>query len=64
MELEVFEGVPQQLPRTLAGEPAAPMPSKQSVAQLGRSGATMTNQLFSAYMGEPRTYGVTLRGKF
>ena len=39
-------------------------PNNHSVAQLGRSGATMTNQLFSAYMGEPRTYGVTLRGKF
>jgi outer membrane receptor protein involved in Fe transport len=39
-------------------------PNNQSTAQLGRSGATMTNQLFSAYTSEPRTYGVTLRGKF
>ncbi len=39
-------------------------PNNQSVAQLGRAGATMTNQLFSAYMGEPATYGITVRGKF
>ncbi|MBO9670271.1 MAG: TonB-dependent receptor [Sphingobium sp.] len=39
-------------------------PNNQSTAQLGRGGVTMTNQLFSAYMAEPRTYGVTLRGKF
>jgi len=38
-------------------------PNNQSVAQLGRFG-TMSNQLFSAYLAEPRTYGVTLRGKF
>ncbi|HZV57586.1 MAG TPA: hypothetical protein VFF89_07930, partial [Sphingobium sp.] len=39
-------------------------PNNQSVNQLGRSGATMSNQLFSAYLAEPRTYGITLRGKF
>jgi iron complex outermembrane receptor protein len=39
-------------------------PNNQSVSQLGLSGARMSNQLFSAYMAEPRTYGVTLRGKF
>ncbi len=39
-------------------------PNNQSYAQLGRAGATMTNQLFSAYLAEPRTYGITLRGKF
>jgi len=39
-------------------------PNNQSMAQLGRNGATMTNQLFSAYLAEPRTFGVTLRGKF
>ena len=39
-------------------------PNNQSIAQLGLNGATMTNQLFSAYTSEPRTYGVTLRGKF
>ena len=38
-------------------------PNNQSIAQLGRFG-TMSNQLFSAYLAEPRTYGVTLRGKF
>jgi len=38
-------------------------PNNQSTAQLGRFGS-MTNQLFSAYLGEPRTYGVTVRGKF
>jgi len=38
-------------------------PNNQSVAQLGRFG-TMSNQLFSAYLAEPRTYGITLRGKF
>jgi hypothetical protein len=40
-------------------------PNNQSVAQLGKSyngvPTAMTNQLFSAYLGEPRTYGVTLR---
>ncbi len=39
-------------------------PNNQSIAQLGRGGVTMTNQVFSAYMAEPRTYGITLRGKF
>jgi outer membrane receptor protein involved in Fe transport len=38
-------------------------PNNQSSAQLGRFG-TMSNQLFSAYLAEPRTYGVTVRGKF
>jgi len=38
-------------------------PNNQSIAQLGTFG-TMSNQLFSAYLAEPRTYGVTLRGKF
>ena len=41
-------------------------PNNQSVSQLGRGTPPvgMTNQLFSAYMAEPRTYGITLRGKF
>jgi outer membrane receptor protein involved in Fe transport len=39
-------------------------PNNQSVAQLGLNGAVMTNQLFSAFLGEPRTYGVTLKGRF
>ncbi|MBB5987814.1 TonB-dependent receptor [Sphingobium lignivorans] len=38
-------------------------PNNQSTGQLGRFG-TMSNQLFSAYLAEPRTYGITLRGKF
>jgi outer membrane receptor protein involved in Fe transport len=38
-------------------------PSNQSTGQLGKTG-TMSNQLYSAYLAEPRTYGVTLRGKF
>ncbi len=38
-------------------------PNNQSVAQLGRFG-TMSNQLFSAYLAEPRTYGITVRGSF
>lgn len=38
-------------------------PANQSVAQLGRGGTVMTNQLFSAFLGEPRTYGLTLRWK-
>lgn len=38
-------------------------PNNQSTGQLGRFG-TMSNQLFSAYLAEPRTYGVTVRGKF
>jgi len=38
-------------------------PNTQSVAQLGRFG-TMSNQLFSAYLAEPRTYGITVRTRF
>ncbi|MBO9581780.1 MAG: TonB-dependent receptor [Sphingobium sp.] len=38
-------------------------PNNQSSAQLGVTG-TMTNQLFSAYLAEPRTFGLTVRGKF
>jgi len=38
-------------------------PATSTIAQLG-SGTTMANQLFSAYLAEPRTYGITLRGKF
>ncbi|WP_326490590.1 TonB-dependent receptor [Sphingobium sufflavum] len=36
-------------------------PNNQTAAQLGRGGTVMTNQLYSAYLGEPRTYGLTLR---
>jgi iron complex outermembrane receptor protein len=38
-------------------------PATSTIAQLG-SGTTMANQLFSAYLAEPRTYGITLRGRF
>ncbi|WP_264593806.1 MULTISPECIES: TonB-dependent receptor [unclassified Sphingobium] len=38
-------------------------PNHQSRAQLGRFGA-MSNQLFSAYLAEPRTYGITVRSRF
>jgi outer membrane receptor protein involved in Fe transport len=38
-------------------------PNNQSSSQLGRFG-TMSNQLFSAYLAEPRTYGITVRGRF
>lgn len=38
-------------------------PNNQSAAQLGRFGS-MSNQLFSAYLSEPRTYGITLRTRF
>lgn len=38
-------------------------PNNSTVAQLG--GVTsMVNQNFSAYLAEPRTYGITLRGRF
>ncbi|MFT3967042.1 MAG: TonB-dependent receptor [Sphingobium sp.] len=38
-------------------------PNNQSVAQLNGTTSAMANQLFSGYIGEPRTYGVTLRWK-
>ncbi|MET0364932.1 MAG: TonB-dependent receptor, partial [Sphingobium sp.] len=38
-------------------------PNNQSTAQLNGTTSSMTNQLFSGYIGEPRTYGVTLRWK-
>ncbi|MGK2910941.1 MAG: TonB-dependent receptor [Sphingobium sp.] len=38
-------------------------PATSTVGQF-RNGAPMANQLISAYLAEPRTYGVTLRGKF
>lgn len=43
-------------------------PCNSTVAQLGTtcggSAVGMVNQTYSAYLAEPRTYGVTLRGKF
>ncbi|RVT43745.1 TonB-dependent receptor [Sphingobium algorifonticola] len=38
-------------------------PATSSTGQF-RQGAPMANQLISAYLAEPRTYGITLRGKF
>jgi len=38
-------------------------PSTSTTGQFAR-GAPMANQLISAYLAEPRTYGVTLRGSF
>ncbi|MBK5263823.1 MAG: TonB-dependent receptor, partial [Alphaproteobacteria bacterium] len=39
-------------------------PDQSSVGQFGRPNNVMANQLISAYLAEPRTYGITLRGKF
>lgn len=39
-------------------------PATSTVGQFGPGGAPMANQLISAYLAEPRTYGVTLRGRF
>lgn len=45
----------------------SPLQGSGSVAQVRTFGAptyAAGNQLFSAYLGEPRTYGITIRGKF
>lgn len=39
-------------------------PDQSSIGQFGRPGNVMANQLISAYLGDPRTYGITLRGSF
>jgi iron complex outermembrane recepter protein len=41
----------------------SPLQGSGSVAQVQAVGGSAT-QLFSAYLAEPRTYGITLRGKF
>ncbi len=41
----------------------SPLQGSGSVASV-RAGSPLATQLFSAYLAEPRTYGVTLRGKF
>lgn len=41
-----------------------PLQGSGSVAHVQQAGAASATQLFSAYLAEPRTYGVTLRGKF
>jgi outer membrane receptor protein involved in Fe transport len=38
-------------------------PATSTIGQFGL-GTTMANQLFTSYLAEPRTYGITLRGKF
>ncbi|MEO8724464.1 MAG: TonB-dependent receptor, partial [Sphingobium sp.] len=42
----------------------SPLQGSGSVAAVQGGLATSATQLFSAYLAEPRTYGVTLRGKF
>ncbi|UZW54592.1 TonB-dependent receptor [Sphingobium sp. JS3065] len=39
-------------------------PDQSTIGQFGRPGNVMANQLISAYLAEPRTYGITLRGSF
>nr|WP_087576143.1 TonB-dependent receptor [Sphingomonas sp. CDS-1] len=39
-------------------------PDQSTIGQFGRPGNVMANQLISAYLGDPRTYGITLRGSF
>ncbi|MCH4150928.1 MAG: TonB-dependent receptor [Sphingobium sp.] len=41
----------------------SPLQGSGSIASVQAGGASAT-QLFSAYLAEPRTYGITLRGKF
>lgn len=42
----------------------SPLQGSGSVAHVQAGRAPVATQLFSAYLAEPRTYGVTLRGKF
>ncbi|ONF96460.1 TonB-dependent receptor [Sphingomonas jeddahensis] len=42
----------------------APFQGAGSLAQTVRLGTTPANQIFSSFLGEPRTYGVTLRKRF
>lgn len=43
----------------------SPLQGAGSTAQLGTAAApAVANQLFSSYLAEPRTYGITLRGRF
>jgi outer membrane receptor protein involved in Fe transport len=39
-------------------------PNNSTVAQMTGPAARLVNQSFSAYLAEPRTYGITLRGRF
>lgn len=42
----------------------SPLQGSGNSAQVAAGGAPYSTQLFSAYLAEPRTYGITLRGKF
>lgn len=42
----------------------SPLQGSGSAAAVQRGLATSATQLFSAYLAEPRTYGITVRGKF
>ena len=39
-------------------------PAQGSTGQFGQPGNVMANQLISAFLGDPRTYGISLRGSF
>ncbi|QUT06040.1 TonB-dependent receptor [Sphingobium phenoxybenzoativorans] len=39
-------------------------PANSTIGQLGIGTTTMANQLITSYLAEPRTYGITLRGRF
>ncbi|HEX7783762.1 MAG TPA: TonB-dependent receptor [Sphingobium sp.] len=39
-------------------------PATSTIGQLGVGSTAMANQLITSYLAEPRTYGITLRGKF
>ena len=41
----------------------APLQGGSTIGAVSRGGPT-ANQLFIAFPGEPRTYGITLKGKF
>ena len=42
----------------------APFQGAGSLGQVQRLGTTPANQIFSSYLAEPRTYGLTLRSRF
>ena len=42
----------------------APLQGSGTIGEVQSGNAATSNQLFIAFQGEPRTYGITLRGKF
>lgn len=42
----------------------APFQGASSIGEVTKGNTSLSNQLFIAFPGEPRTYGITLRGKF